>query len=252
MQTKKVFFTNQQKETLSGVLHLPHKETTKAVIVCHGFGSTKDALWIPKLCDTLAKQSYAALRFDFSGNGASEGSFSDADCEKEQQDLASALAFLKKQGYHSFATIGHSMGGTVVLMHAPTARPVKAVIAIAAAIHTKKVEGRLLTDNQKKELRQHGKVTITIHDKPHTLTTAFFTAFEQQNVLKSMAAISAPLLLIHGSDDHTIPLEESTAAQKAVPHLKLTVIEGGSHTLMRGNSADLLIEKIHQWLNEHF
>ena len=92
---KKIFFKNNVHETLAGVLHLPKKKTKKAIIVCHGFASTKDALWIPELCTALAEQGYAALRFDFSGNGASEGTFSESNCDKEQNDLTAALTFLK-------------------------------------------------------------------------------------------------------------------------------------------------------------
>lgn len=252
MHTKKVFFFNKQKERLAGVLHLPHHKTSKVVIVCHGFGSGKDELWIPKLCNALAKQGYAALRFDFSGNGQSEGKFEEANCEKEKQDLKTAIEFIKKHGYTSIATTGHSMGGTVVLMNAAVEKKINAVIAIAPAIHTKKVENRLLTTKEKKELNRTGKVRIHSGDKHHTLPKIFFTAFEQQKVLKGVHKIKAPILLIHGSDDHTIPIEESECAKKEVPRLKLTVIEGGTHTLMKGESAEKLMGTIIQWLQQNF
>ena len=87
MYTKKIYFLNKNKEKLLGILHLPDKKTKKLVIVCHGFASNKNSLWIPKLCNTLAKKGYTALRFDFSGNGQSEGKFENSNCEKEKQDL---------------------------------------------------------------------------------------------------------------------------------------------------------------------
>lgn len=252
MPTKQVYFLNKQKEKLSGILHTPNNKTKKAVIVCHGFGSNKDALWMPKLCDTLAKAGYCALRFDFSGNGASEGKFADADCEKEKQDLSYAIKFLQKNDQTIIAIIGHSMGGTVVLMNAAEQPQIKAVIAIAAAIHTKKVEQRLLTAKEKQQLHKKGEITIQLGDTHCTLKKKFFTAFEKQQVLKNVHKIHAPILLIHGSDDHTIPLEESKSAKREAPRLKLTVIEGGSHTLMKGKSADILIDTITKWLKLNF
>ena len=97
MHQKEVFFLNRQNEKLAGVLHLPDKKTKKAAIVCHGFGSSKNALWIPKLCSMLAKSGFNALRFDFAGNGCSEGDFCESNCEKEKQDLKFAIKFMKKQ-----------------------------------------------------------------------------------------------------------------------------------------------------------
>lgn len=251
MREKEVFFLNETKEKLSGVLHLPDKKTATAVITCHGFASNKDSLWMPKLCNSLAQEGYAALRFDFSGNGTSEGKFEDADCEKEKKDLNSAIKFMHKK-YPQIATIVHSMGGTVVLMNAAEQQQRKPVIAIAAAIHTKKVEQRLLTEKEKQELHKKGKVRVHIGCAHYTLKKNFFTAFEKQKVLKNVRRIKAPILLIHGSDDHTIPLEESKAVKKEAPRLKLTVIEGGSHTLMKGKSADMLIETITKWLKQNF
>lgn len=253
MQQKEVFFLNKQKEKLSGVLHLPNKKTKKAVIVCHGFGANKNSLWIPKLCHALAKEGYCALRFDFAGNGKSEGEFSESDCEKEKQDLSFAIKFMREKKYSTIATIGHSMGGTVALMNtANNAHEIKAVIAIAAAIHTKKVEDKILTPKEKKELHTKGQIRIHTGDTHHTLKKSFFCAFEKQKVLKGVQKIKAPILLIHGSEDHTIPLQESESAKKEVPRLKLTVIDGGSHTLMRGESANILIKTATTWLKANF
>lgn len=251
MHTQKVYFLNKQKEKLSAIIHQPSKKTNKLAIICHGFASNKNALWIPKLCNTLAKKGITALRFDFSGNGQSEGKFENSNCEKEKQDLHAIITKLSKK-YTKITTIGHSMGGTIILMNSSQEPAVKAAIAIAPAIHTNKVEKKLLTIKEKKELHKKGKIRIHIQNQHYTLTKQFFTAFEKQKVLKNIKKTKAKLLIIHGSEDHTIPLEESQTAKKQAPQLKLTIIEGGNHTLMKGKSANILIQTITQWLKQNF
>ena len=71
---KKITFQNSRGTKLVGVLHLPDKKTSSAVIISHGFAANKDRTRLIKLAETLSKNGFAVLRFDFSGCGESEDS----------------------------------------------------------------------------------------------------------------------------------------------------------------------------------
>ena len=45
------------------------------MILCHGLGDHKDGFCLPELADSLCALGVSSLRFDFPGNGESEGTF---------------------------------------------------------------------------------------------------------------------------------------------------------------------------------
>jgi len=82
--------------SLEGIWHLP--ETTSlppAVVVCHPhplYGGNMSNNVVFAICQKLAQQSIAALRFNFRGAGKSEGSFGGGITE--QEDVKAALALV--------------------------------------------------------------------------------------------------------------------------------------------------------------
>ena len=44
-------------------------------ILCHGLGDHKNGFVLPQLAEALAKAGMSSLRFDFPGNGESDGTF---------------------------------------------------------------------------------------------------------------------------------------------------------------------------------
>src|SRR3989338_1297035 len=85
-----VFFGNGRGEKMAGVVHYP-KETSKAVILCHGFRSSKEnkAAWAERLSD-----NFAVLRFDFSGHGESGGDLEDVTLTRLLADMNAAIDFM--------------------------------------------------------------------------------------------------------------------------------------------------------------
>ena len=68
----RVTFQNAKHEILVGLLRDCGR---KAVILCHGWKSTKEQSMFVQLADRLEAEGLTTLRFDFSGNGESEGGF---------------------------------------------------------------------------------------------------------------------------------------------------------------------------------
>ena len=44
-------------------------------ILCHGLGDHKNGFVLPQLAEALAQAGLSSLRFDFPGNGESDGTF---------------------------------------------------------------------------------------------------------------------------------------------------------------------------------
>ncbi|KAL5227272.1 hypothetical protein ABZP36_015537 [Zizania latifolia] len=107
--------TNKHGEKLAGVLH--HTGSSKIVVLCHGFIATKNDSLILDLTAALTEKGISVFRFDFSGNGESEGEFEYGNYRKEADDLHSVVSYLFKENYDVTAIVGHSKGGDVVALY---------------------------------------------------------------------------------------------------------------------------------------
>jgi pimeloyl-ACP methyl ester carboxylesterase len=57
-------------------------------------------------------------------------------------------------------------------------------------------------------------------------------AFSETDFRDDLKQITVPTLVVHGNDDHIIPMEISgNLTAKLIPHASLLVYEGGSHGL---------------------
>ncbi len=92
---EKVSFHNSQKEKIIGYLHIPDKTNNKGIVLAHCFTCSNHIKIIREICDSISKEGFLVLRFDFSGNGESEGKFEDATYSKEIKDLENAVSFLE-------------------------------------------------------------------------------------------------------------------------------------------------------------
>ena len=81
---------------LEGVWHFPETmASSPAVIVCHPhplYGGNMSNNVVFAICQALAQQSIAALRFNFRGVGKSEGAFGEGTTE--QEDIKAALSLV--------------------------------------------------------------------------------------------------------------------------------------------------------------
>lgn len=96
------------------------------VILSHMVRSDKTA-WFG-FAEKLADNGYAALAYDFRGNGDSEG---DEDYEKLDDDLSAVMRYMRERGWLEVFLVGASMGGTASLVVA-AGQDVAGVVAISA------------------------------------------------------------------------------------------------------------------------
>lgn len=76
------------------------------MVLCHGFASHKDGFHFPQIAKQLSQRSVGSLRFDFAGNGESEGTFEFGNYFAEAEDLRSAVQFLRDKGHKVVAIVG--------------------------------------------------------------------------------------------------------------------------------------------------
>lgn len=129
MQIIQANFQNRAGHTLRGIVTLPDGGATFPMLVMlHGFGGTCGGYkaMFTQMSRALAVQGIGSVRFDFYGNGESDGSFGDMTFEGLHTDIADIFAWVKAQPFTDNDRIflcGHSMGGYLAASTAPKLNP---------------------------------------------------------------------------------------------------------------------------------
>jgi pimeloyl-ACP methyl ester carboxylesterase len=89
-------------------------------VVAHGFTGDVDKAHVRRVVAAFRRYG-AVVTFSFRGHGASGGRSTVGD--REVLDLAAAVRWAREIGHTRVATVGFSMGGSVVLRHAALYRP---------------------------------------------------------------------------------------------------------------------------------
>ena len=232
---------NKFGERIDYTLHTPGKESDTIVVLGHGVTGNKDRPFVVALAEALAANGLHALRFSFSGNGASSGRFVDSNISKEVDDLGSVLDNLSgsKVGY-----IGHSMGGAVGVLRAAKDPRIKFLVSLAGMVNTKAFAER-----------EFGMVTpgqgFMWDDSNCPLSDAYMKDLRAINTVANEAPkIKVPWLLVHGSEDDVVPIDDSREIfAKANEPKKLIELPGANHVFAAPHT-DSMIQHVVAWIKK--
>ena len=117
---------------LSGVLETPVASVRGWAIFAHCFTCGKDSPAAACIAKGLARAGVGVLRFDFAGVGASGGNFAASTFAADAEDLVAAGQAMAAAGMQPDLLLGHSLGGSAVLVAAEAMPTVRAVATVAA------------------------------------------------------------------------------------------------------------------------
>lgn len=229
---KKVMIANKYGENLVGLLH--ETGSREMVILCHGFRSTKENVTMANLAVALQKEGSSAFRFDFAGNGESEGSFQYGNYFREADDLHAVIQHFHEENRVVSAILGHSKGGNVVLLYAYKYCDIPAVINVSGRYDLKRgIEERLgINFMQRIEKDRY----IDVKNK----TGVVVYRVTQESLMDRLATdmheacreidTNCRVLTVHGSADEVIPVEDALEFAKIIPNHKLQIVEGANHS----------------------
>ena len=232
---------NASGENLDYTFHAGDKSSQHIVVLGHGVTGNKDRPFLVELADNLSNAGIPTIRFSFSGNGNSDGEFTQSTISKEIGDLASVLDVLDN---HTICYVGHSMGGAVGVLSASQDNRIKLLVSLAGMVDTKAFAQR-----------EFGDVTPdkgVMWDEPTCpLSQAYMDDLTQINTVVDCASkISVPWLLVHGTEDDVVPIEDSQKiyAQANEPK-ELFTIEDANH-VFSDDSLNPMVEKVVDWIRD--
>lgn len=232
---------NRDGEKLDYAFHQGNAASKRIAVLGHGVTGNKDRPLVTALARALAAEGVNALRFSYAGNGDSEGRFEDATISKEVEDLGAVLDAL--DGY-AVCYAGHSMGGAVGALRASEDARIRALISLAGMVDTKGFAQR-----------EFGDVTPGagyMWDDPECpLSQAYMDDLTAIGTVVDRATrISVPWLLVHGTEDDVVPIEDSRAIfERANEPKELAVLQGADH-VFSGDATPAAIRAVLAWLKK--
>ncbi|HAD98127.1 MAG TPA: osmotically inducible protein C [Cryomorphaceae bacterium] len=252
MKGKAVHFTNDNGDKLSGILELPvERKPAHFAIFAHCFTCSKDLRAARNITLALSQKGFGVLRFDFTGLGESEGDFEDTNFTSNLNDIAAAAAFLEENYTSPSLLVGHSLGGTAVLMAGSQMESVKAIAAIGAPCEPDHVLKLLKEDID--NIRKEGKATVKLAGREFSIKSHFVEDLEAQGMQRILEDMRGKALLVmHSPQDETVEVINARAIYESAHHPKSFVsLDGADHLL--SDKADSLYagDLIASWVQRY-
>jgi len=202
--------------------------------------------------ETLCRQTGQAFwRFDYSGHGASSGSFTDGTISSWTSDALSVIDDLTDG---PLVLVGSSMGGWIML-NAALARPerVSGLIGLASAPDfTEELIHRELDAEALAGLEKNGQATLpSDYGEPYIITKALIEDGRDNLLLGGAIPITCPVRLLHGMLDTEVPPGTSLklAACLETPDVTVAFIKHADHRLSDLASLSRIFLTIAEMLN---
>lgn len=239
-----ITFSNHGQQMV-GMIHDPARgRPGPALLMCHGFtGNRMEAHFLfVKMARKLAAAGYVVMRFDFRGSGESAGEFADVTIPGEVDDAKIALAYLRAHPAvdpERVTLLGLSMGGAVAATVAGQDEQLSGLILWSAV-------ARLSSDWP--ELKGGASPPLGLQPDGRfdmgglLLGPALLATRGEVEPLASINHFARPLLIIHGTEDKTVPPSHAEQYQQAV---------GGRASLHWIQNADHVFSA-HAWEQEVF
>lgn len=274
--------------TLAGIVRVPEgvkaDERRPAFIVLHGFGSRMTAENVLQPCALLEKLGYVTMRFDMPGCGESEGEKGLLICLDQVQATRDALTLLAQNpnvNGQRIAVLGSSFGAAVAVYAGGIDPRVAAVVSASGWGHgEQKFHGQhpgteawqkftaMLAEGRTHRARtgqplmvpRYDIVPIPQHLRAHVVpgsvqmfpseTAQSMYDFRANEVVGRIAP--RPLLLLHSSDDHVTPVEQSIDLfQHAGQPTELHLFADTDHFMFaEGNTRVRSV--VESWLAQYF
>jgi len=214
---------------LSAILYEPGSNRTKTIIVCaHGLFSNKKSMTYREFTEAMKKLGIATLVFDFYGHGESSGKTEGITISIGISNILTALKYVKSLGYRNVGILGSSFGGICSIMAASRTKISFMMLKAPVVFNYKEVISNKRIDVKK--WRKDGKI---LYDNGKFLGYKFYADSTRYNGYTAARKIKIPVIIVHGSRDEIVPIEQSKKVSRIFKNCRLVVLKGATHNFTR-------------------
>ncbi|MFA5635509.1 MAG: alpha/beta hydrolase [Anaerovoracaceae bacterium] len=219
-----------------------------AVIISHGFGSSKESPTAMTLAETLTSRGIGAFAYDFPGHGESPVGGEMLRIENCLDDLAAVEAHVRTIAPQAeIMYFSSSFGAYINLIYlARRTHAGSRSFLRSAAVDMPGIFRKGETPELTEQLKEQGYFIMDLdYVRPlkvtrefcHDLASNDVFSLYKQGIIKSRTQIA----MIHGEADETASVKDARcfASQSGAD---LLIVEGGSHRLMEPGQTDLVMK----------
>jgi pimeloyl-ACP methyl ester carboxylesterase len=243
-------FTDKDGHRTAGILAAPAGPTDRVAVLCHGFLSNKNSTTNRTLTARLLEHGIATLRFDFFGQGESEGPFERITCTTAVNQAKAALDLAVLKGFRRIGLFGSSFGGLVAIL---TASARKDLVCLALKCPVPDFE-EMLRLEFKPEGLEAWKRTNTIPNVSSgqgriKLQYGFYEDCLRHIGYDAAKAVTVPTLIVQGDCDEYVPLHQARRLVDALQGPKrLEILPGADHGFTKPGDFERMIALLTDWL----
>ena len=230
--------------------YLPTGSPKPVVIFVHGFKGFKD--WGPfnLLADRFAWEGFVFTKLNLSHNGTTPDkpmeftdleAFGNNNFSIELNDLGIFLDHLEsgasaipsaEADLSRFLLIGHSRGGGLVILKAAEDPRIKALASWAGINDIDQRWPAEYIEEWKRTGVQYIYNSRTNQEMPlyYQVVEDYFGNKNRLDIPAAVAGMKQPHLIVHGTEDTTVPQQAALQMGKLNPNAELFLIEGANHT----------------------
>jgi len=275
---EQIIFHSEGLEIHGSLWKTDHPEKG-AVLFCHGAFETKEN-WTA-FADRLNQDGFTVFTFDFAGHGASQGMRGSVNLRTWAYNIRDAMNYLQGHGCSVFGLVGWESGGSAALLAAAHDVRLSCVVILSAPIYliptlAERVVYVLASIVAKLKLAfLHRPLTLSRLDEmkrlsvmlDETTNEAYFADPKVQEIYNTfpvpdgldnvwvditLAAqkINIPVLVIHGSEDKIVPINQSQKLYDLLQgHKELKMVEGSGHAIHLDLHKETVFAMISNWIN---
>ncbi|WP_157254899.1 alpha/beta hydrolase [Nonomuraea typhae] len=241
---------------LAGTLVTPGEPPEHAVVLVHGGGVTRhEGGFFNRLAAGFSDFGIASLRFDLRGHGESEGKQEELTLSAILNDIRVALRHARDTiGAPSLSLLGTSFtGGVTAYYSAKHPDEISRLVLLNPRLNYKErtIDSRpfwqndYLTDEAAAQLSAQGYL---FHSSTLKHGRAIYNEVFWLRPHEVLCEIKAPTLIVHGTKDTFVPVEESkTAVPQFRAPCRLVEIEGAQHGFAVHDDPQYLNPQSQQW-----
>ena len=227
--------------------------TAPGVFWLGGFASDMRGTKAEALDAFAARTGRAFTRFDYSGHGASGGTFAEGTISRWLEEARAV--FDRTEGPQ--VIVGSSMGGWLALLLTEAHRAavgadqsrIAGLVLIAPAVDmTKVLMFDTMTRKEKKQLREEGalRTPSDYAAEGYLITRALIDDGEKHLFGDRLIETGCPVHILQGIEDTDVPWQHATqlVSRLASDDVVLTLIKDGDHRLSRAEDLDRLIAAV--------
>ncbi|RWX76696.1 alpha/beta hydrolase [Neorhizobium lilium] len=231
------------------ILHRPAKrKDATALVWLGGYRSDMTGTKAVTLDALAAELDLAAIRFDYSGHGASGGAFRDGTISRWLEETMAVLQHIKPK---RVVLVGSSMGGWIALRlvqelaKRKRSPKMEAMILIAPAPDfTSELIEPNLSEAELRSLAENGyfEEPSAYSAEPYIYTRALIEDGRRNRVMTGIIETGCPVHIIQGMADPDVPYGHALKLMEFLPadDVVLTLIRDGDHRLSRPQDLEKL------------